>query len=198
MGVLATSAPAGAAKPPLIARGRIRCEGDLKMRSAIVAYHPLLTPRADGATTQIPVKGSLLCTGTTGSSKVHISVVRVQATFRRTWECSFDTLLSGVKQHPWTFKLKWRGVGGKVVPSTVTFTNYRGTPWLPPAPPRAYLDMPVDQGRTDVVGSYAGSTVGSLKMDFAKAGTFGWIDLRCTPFLPDRSNPLSARTVLTL
>lgn len=190
----------GAAKPTIPATGHVRCEGTLKLRAYLIAVIPLLTPRADGSTVRVPVKGTLPCTGTTGNSKVRVTTLKVQGVLVRTFESVFDSLWSGVKPTPWTFNLKWHSVGGRLNPSTVTFTNYKGTDWHPPAPPSASIVMPVAPGGTSIVsGSYAGSSTGTLSMQFLPPwlGVFGWADQMSNPYAAV-SNSARAKAVLTL
>jgi hypothetical protein len=207
VGVLAVgTVPAEAAKPPVSATGPVRCAGVVRFRGVQTAYHRLLTPRADGATTEVELKGPLKCNGAAGGPGIRVNSVKLQGTLVRTWECTFDTLLTGVKQHRWSFNLKWRSSGGRLQPSTLTFTTFKGTPWLPPGPPAAFLDFPGSPtGTARVSGSYAHSSAPKLQIVFThRVGTrfrilpFGWTDTRCHFIVPNGTYPTPTDAVLTL
>ncbi len=115
-GVVATSSPAGAAKPTITATGNASCS----ITGKIKIDPPLKNSNTVPSTITGKLKGT--CTGSTESG-VSPAKVKIGLTYRGTGPGTCDGLATP-STDPFTLSLNWKGNGGKINPSTATLKGF--------------------------------------------------------------------------
>jgi hypothetical protein len=149
--------PASAAKPVVNGSGQFACEGS----GAKVKVKPPLSVTPAAGTRTWTVKLKLACDD---GETTNPAVTATSAKVTGTWTSPASQTCSQVATQYYvggsaSFDVKWKGSGGKVNPTHISYVNYDRGPLASPPPVVGWevFSFPETNGTEIVTGSYAGS-----------------------------------------